>query len=148
VDVGAWLRGLGLERYEQAFRDNDVDDRVLPGLTAEDLKEIGVASVGHRRLILQAIAKLSAPPISGVPAAVITEIATPEAAAERTRAERRQLTVMFADLVGSTALSSRLDPEEMQKVLRAYQNTVAGEVARFEGHVAKLMGDGVLAYYG
>jgi class 3 adenylate cyclase len=134
VDVGAWLRDLGLGQYEQAFRDNDVDARVLPGLTADDLKEIGVASVGHRRLMLEAIAALSAGAASAAPAAHAPIVA-----------ERRQLTVMFVDLVGSTELSHRLDPEEMDHVLRAHQNTVAGEVARFEGHVAKFMGDGVLA---
>src|SRR5215218_6315419 len=106
VDIGAWLRERGLGQYEQAFRDNDVDARVLPGLTAEDLKDIGVASVGHRRLILQAIAGLSAP--------VTTETVTSRAPAEPPQAERRQLTVMFVDLVGSTALSARLDPEDLR----------------------------------
>ena len=148
MDVGTWLRGFGLGHYEQAFRDNDVDARVLSSLTAEDLKDIGVVSVGHRRLILQAIAVLCAPPTSDDPVAVTAEPATPQAVLEPTRAERRRLTVMFADLVGSTALSVRLDPEEMREVLRAYQNKVTGEIARVDGHVAKLMGDGVLAYFG
>jgi class 3 adenylate cyclase/predicted ATPase len=147
VDVGAWLRGLGLGQYEQAFRDNDVDARVLRGLTAEDLREIGVASVGHRRLILQAIAGMCAAPPPAAPAATVEADVAP-AAHGSARAERRQLTVMFVDLVGSTALSARLDPEETREVIRAYQNAVAGEVARLEGHVAKFMGDGVLAYFG
>jgi class 3 adenylate cyclase/predicted ATPase len=146
VDVGAWLRDLGLGQYEQAFRDNDVDADLLARLTADDLREIGVASVGHRRRMLEAIAALrgaSVPP--PVPPAEAPERPRPEAPV---CAERRQLTVMFVDLVGSTALSSRLDPEEMREVLHAYQNTVAGEVLRFEGYVAKFMGDGVLAYFG
>jgi class 3 adenylate cyclase len=144
MDVGAWLRGLGLGQYEQAFRDNGVDARVLPKLTAEDLGEIGVAAVGHRRLLQEAIAALAEAPGSSDPS---VPSATAERAARRAP-ERRQLTVMFVDLVGSTALSARLDPEEMRAVLRAYQNAVAGEVVRFAGHVAKFMGDGVLAYFG
>ncbi len=144
MDVGAWLRGLGLGQYEQAFRDNRIDARVLPKLTAEDLREIGITAVGHRRLLQEAIATLGVAPGSPDPSA---PSATAERAARRAP-ERRQLTVMFVDLVGSTALSARLDPEEMRAVLRAYQDAVAGEVTRFEGHVAKYMGDGVLAYFG
>ena len=127
MNVGAWLRKLGLGQYEQAFRENDVDARVLPGLTADDLKEIGVGSVGHRRLMLEAIAALSAGAASAAPAAHAPIVA-----------ERRQLTVMFVDLVGSTELSHRLDPEEMRDVIRAYQNTVSAEITRYEGRVAKL----------
>jgi predicted ATPase/class 3 adenylate cyclase len=141
VDVGAWLRGLGLGQYEQAFRDNDIDARLLPTLAAEDLRELGVASLGHRKLLLIAIAKLAGPTDPQPAPTLPLASAAPQA-------ERRQLTVLFADLVGSTALSSRLDPEEMREVLRAYQNTVTGEIARVHGHVAKLMGDGVLAYFG
>jgi class 3 adenylate cyclase len=146
VDVGAWLHGLGLGQYEQAFRDNDIDARVLSGLTADDLKEIGVVSVGHRRLMLQAVAALQA---AAAPVVPVTGAAVVAPAAHASpQAERRQLTVMFADLVGSTALSARLDPEELREVLRAYQDAAAGVIARFEGHVAKFMGDGVLAYFG
>ena len=138
MDIAAWLESLGLGRYAQAFRENDIDADVLPRLTAEDLAGLGVASIGHRRKLLDAVADLRA-----------RETAAAAPAATRARgAERRQLTVMFADLVGSTALSVRLDPEEMREVLRAYQDAAAGAVARFEGHVAKLMGDGVLAYFG
>jgi class 3 adenylate cyclase/predicted ATPase len=147
VDISAWLRELGLERYEQAFLSNEVDARSLPHLTADDLEGMGVAAIGHRRLLLHAIAQLGEPRTS--------DEARPEAAAAETtrgrlmaEAERRQLTVMFVDLVGSTELSATLDPEEMREVIRAYQNAVAGEIARFEGHVAKFMGDGVLAYFG
>jgi class 3 adenylate cyclase/predicted ATPase len=149
VDVAAWLRGLGLERYEQAFRDNDVDADVLPELTAEDLIGLGVGSIGHRRKLLAAIAALrrgGSPPETEVPPGPSTAGTVP--IARSPEAERRQLTVLFADLVGSTALSARLDPEEMREVLRAYQDAVAGGIARFEGHVAKFMGDGVLAYFG
>ena len=148
MDIGAWLRGLGLGRYEQAFRDNEIDTAVLPKLTAADLKDLGVTLVGHRRRLLDAIDALRAdggPP----PARSADTNATPSsAAAPAIQAERRQLTVMFVDLVGSTALSRRLDPEDMHEVIRAYQNTVGREVARFGGHVAKLLGDGVLAYFG
>jgi hypothetical protein len=129
MDIATWLRELGLERYEQAFRDNDVDAKVLPQLTAEDLKEIGITSVGHRRSLLAAIETLR-------PETAIPELEQPSATAlpdaEPSReAERRQLTVMFVDLVGSTALSARLDPEDMREVIRGYQKTVAGEIRRF-----------------
>jgi len=150
VDVGAWLRGLGLERYEPAFRENDVDAEVLPELAEADLEKLGVTSLGHRKRLLKAIAALRADAVSSP----VPPTTGREAAEEHARgrpavgAERRQLTVMFVDLVGSTALSTRLDPEEMREVLRAYQNTVTGEIARLDGHVAKLMGDGVLAYFG
>lgn len=148
-DIAAWLKSLGLGRYARAFRDNDVDAEVLPRLTADDLTGLGVASVGHRRKLLDAIAALRAGDTSA-PFASAGPVATPSPPpAHRPRgAERRQLTVMFADLVGSTALSARLDPEEMGQVLGTYQDAVAGAVARFGGHVAKLMGDGALAYFG
>ena len=144
MDIEDWLRGLGLERYAKSFRDNEIDAAVLPRLTDEHLKELGLP-LGPRLKLLAAIATLhddTAPPAPapGMP--------MPAGAASSTAAERRQLTVMFCDLVGSTALSGRLDPEEMQEVLRAYQNAVAGEILRFGGHVAKFMGDGVLAYFG
>ncbi len=148
MDVGAWLRGLGLGQYEQAFRDNDVDADVLPELTADDLIALGITSVGHRRKLLAATAALrDGPAPSAAPSPAEPAPGAPPAA-HSGDAERRQLTVMFVDLVGSTALAAGLDPEEMAGALRAYQNAVAGEVARFEGHVAKFMGDGVLAYFG
>jgi len=156
MDVADWLRGLGLEQYEPTFRENEIDDKVLTRLTAEDLKDLGVTMVGHRRRLLDAIAALDAAgagitPKGETPAAPSGSGASLQGDLLRSvprGAERRQLTVMFCDLVGSTALSARLDPEEMQMVLRAYQNAVTGEIARVEGHVAKLMGDGVLAYFG
>jgi class 3 adenylate cyclase/predicted ATPase len=142
MDVVAWLRGLGLERYAPAFRDNDVDDEVLPELTSDDLISIGVTSVGHRRKLLAAIASLGAAP----PAATV--MAAPRDAPAPADAERRQLTVMFCDLVGSTALSRRLDPEDLREVIGGYHRTVAETIGRFGGFVAKYMGDGVLAYFG
>ena len=152
MDITTWLRGLSLERYEQAFRDNAISIEILPKLTADDLKDIGVTVVGHRRALLEAIASLEiGPELASVSTALKTEIRTPPAAtqtASPTQAERRQLTVMFVDLVGSTALAHRLDPEDMGEILRAYQDAVAGMIGRFEGHVAKFMGDGVLAYFG
>src|SRR5215469_5225917 len=144
MGIGGWLRLLGLERYEQAFRENEIDLRVLPELTAEDLKELGVAAIGHRRLLLKAIADLA--PGAGRAAAEDVPAASPANATAE--AERRQLTVMFCDLVGSTALSVRFDPEELREELRAYQNAVSGVVVRYDGFVAKFMGDGVLVYFG
>ncbi|MFK4506416.1 AAA family ATPase [Bradyrhizobium daqingense] len=148
MDVAAWLRGLGLGQYEQAFRENDVDAGVLADLTAEDLIGLGVASIGHRRKLLAAIADLRAVSISATTPATSAPAAISEKAWLAPEAERRQLTVMFVDLVDSTALAARLDPEEMAEVLRIYQSVVTGAIARFEGYVAKYMGDGVLAYFG
>jgi class 3 adenylate cyclase len=142
MDIAAWLHRLGLEQYEQAFRDNDIDDEVLPDLTADDLISIGVTSVGHRRKLLAAIDALGA----AVPVATVTEASRDTPA--QADAERRQLTVMFCDLVGSTALSARLDPEDMREVIAAYHRAVAEIVAGFDGFVAKYMGDGVLVYFG
>jgi predicted ATPase/class 3 adenylate cyclase len=139
MDVAAWLDGQGLGKYARAFADNAIDAAVLPRLTADDLKELGVAAVGDRRRLLDAIAALAAGPAAE---------AGPGPGGRSRRAERRQLTVLFADLVGSTALAARLDPEETGEVLKAFQAVVAGEVARFGGFVAKLMGDGVLVYFG
>jgi class 3 adenylate cyclase len=136
MDVAAWLKGLGLERYEAAFHDNEIDWQVLPSLTAEDLKDIGIAAVGHRRRLIEAIAALR------LPAAAAP--APPSLAG----AERRQLTVMFCDLVGSTALSVSLDPEDLRQVIGAYHDAVGNTVAGFDGFVAKYMGDGVLVYFG
>ena len=145
MDVGGWLRSLGLEQYEAAFRDNDIDDTVLSSLTAGDLKELGIRTVGHRRKLLDAIALLRTDAIGKAPAPE-----APPAPASRAHdtAERRQVTVMFSDLVGSTALSARMDPEDLREVISAYQKCVAETVQRFGGFVAKYMGDGVLVYFG
>ena len=138
MDIAGWLRGLELEQYERAFRENDIDADVLRSLTAEDLREIGVASVGHRRRLLDAIKAL--PHDTGTATLAARDIPA--------GAERRQLTVMFCDLAGSTALSARLDPEDMRELLAAYHTTVAEVVGGFDGYVAKYMGDGVLVYFG
>ena len=142
LGCGSW----GWSATSEAFRDNEIDAEILPKLTADDLKDLGVTTVGHRRKLLEAIAALAEP--ASAPQA---EPSAPAEAAPRARpaeAERRQLTVMFCDLVGSTELAARLDPEDMREVIRAYQDACAEVVARFEGHVAKFMGDGVLAYFG
>ena len=142
MDVAAWLQDLGLERYVPAFRDNDIDAEVLPKLTAEDLSSIGVTSIGHRRKLLDAIASLG----MAVPAAVVT--APAPGAPAQVDAERRQLTVMFCDLAGSTALSTRHDPEDLRELIGDYHRAVSKTVGRFDGFVAKYMGDGVLIYFG
>jgi class 3 adenylate cyclase len=142
MNIGGWLRSLGLERYEAAFRENSITEKVLPRLTADDLKELGVSTVGDRRLLLDAITDLR----SGTK----SESAPADApvAAKDTAAERRQVTVMFSDLVGSTALSARMDPEDLRELISAYQKCVAEIVQRIGGFVAKYMGDGVLVYFG
>jgi predicted ATPase/class 3 adenylate cyclase len=144
MDLGDWLRSLGLGRYEAAFRENAIDRSVLPDLTDQDLEKLGVL-LGHRRKLLRAIADLetttkTSPEVAVVPAAVDTS--------PRDVAERRQVTVMFSDLVGSTALSARMDPEDLREVISAYQKCVTEIVQRFGGFVAKYMGDGVLVYFG
>src|SRR5450631_550398 len=148
MDVVVWLRSLGLERYEAAFRDNEIDERVLPSLTQEDLKEIGVGPVGHRRMLLEAIAALRGDTGGNPPSADVATTSSVPNVSPEDRAERRQVTVMFSDLVGSTALSARMDPEDLREVMSAYQNSVAESVGRFGGFVAKYMGDGVLVYFG
>jgi class 3 adenylate cyclase len=131
LDIDGWLRGIGLEQYAQTFRDNAIDADVLCDLTDEDLRELGLP-LGARLKLLRAVAALSTgqTPIS-------PEITTP---APRTDAERRQVTVMFSDLVGSTALSARMDPEDLREVISAYQRCVAETVQRFGGFVAKYWG--------
>ena len=141
--VTDWLEKLGLGQYAQRFAENDISFSVLSDLSDQDLKEIGV-SLGHRRQMLRAIAEL----ISGEKEAPKSVVPTAESAAPQDTAERRQVTVMFSDLVGSTALSARMDPEDLREVISAYQKSVAGTVERFGGFVAKYMGDGVLVYFG
>ena len=145
MDVAAWLRSLGLGQYAAAFSEHDIDAALLTRLSAEDLKELGVASIGHRRRLLDAIAALHAPETRAAADSAVTPEAKPAA---QTEAERRQLTVMFCDLVGSTALSGRLDAEDLREVIGAYHRRVADAVRRFDGFVAKYMGDGVLVYFG
>jgi class 3 adenylate cyclase len=141
MEIENWLRGLGLQQYVAAFRDNAIDAEILPELTEADLEKLGVV-LGHRKRLLKAIAALAAP----APAVEATPVGL--APSHGDGAERRQLTVMFCDLVGSTALSARLDPEDMREVIGTYQACVAEVVVQHEGFVAKYMGDGVLAYFG
>ncbi|MBV9433455.1 MAG: AAA family ATPase [Hyphomicrobiales bacterium] len=140
MDIGDWLRDIGLGQYETAFRHNEIDCEVLRELTVEDLVALGVDLVGHRRKLLAAIASLRG--------ATRSADAPTRSSTKSPDAQRRQLTVMFVDLVGSTALSGRLDPEDMRLVITHYQNAVADVVMRFQGHVAKYMGDGILCYFG
>ena len=153
IDVASWLKQLGLEQYEPAFRDNDVDGELLPDLTAEDLIGLGVTLIGNRRKLLSAIAALSVEAPAALPLAA--EAPTPPAlvpppapASSQDEAERRQLTVMFCDLVGSTALSTAMDPEDLRDVIASYQNRCTAAIRRYDGFVAKYMGDGILVYFG
>src|SRR5271157_4490433 len=141
MDIGAWLRSLGLSRHESAFSDNSIAADVLPDLTDGDLAQLGV-NLGDRKRLQKAIAILGATETAAKPASAASFPSVPDAA------ERRQLTVMFCDLVGSTALSARLDPEDMRQVIRAYQDACSDVVARYDGFVAKFFGDGILAYFG
>src|SRR5262249_34229834 len=143
--IADWLQNLGLGQYAQRFVENDINFSILPDLTDQDLKELGVASLGHRRQLLRAIAQLTARESSAQETAAQppTTVAAPIETAER-----RQVTVMFSDLVGSTALSARMDPEDLREVISGYQKCVADIVQRFGGFVAKYMGDGVLFYFG
>src|SRR5258708_3107413 len=147
MDLGEWLRSLSLEQYEPAFRENGVDLSVLPDLTDQDLEKLGVL-LGHRRKLLRAIAN-SEGLEKTVPAIAAWAAGwAPVAVQPRDAAERRQVTVMFSDLVGSTALSARMDPEDLREVISAYQMCVAGTVRHFGGFVARYMGDGVLIFFG
>jgi class 3 adenylate cyclase len=141
--IADWLKKLGMSEYAQRFAENDIDTSVLPELTDQDLKDLGV-SLGHRRKMLRGIRDLGNASVVVLDPSALVETGS----TRRDDAERRQLTVVFCDLVGSTALSGRLDPEEMREIIRAYQDACSGPVARYDGLVAKFMGDGVLAYFG
>jgi class 3 adenylate cyclase/predicted ATPase len=146
MDIAAWLRDLGLERYESAFRENEIDAEVLPQLTEAHLATLGVP-LGPRLKLLKAIAALRQGAVPSPAVEQPSETPVP-AAAPSAAAERRQLTVMFCDLVGSTALSARLDPEDLRAVIGAYHRCAAAVIEKSGGFVAKYMGDGVLAYFG
>src|SRR3954447_26014331 len=140
MDVGEFLRELGLQQYEVAFRDNRIDIRVLPKLTAEDLKDLGVMMVGDRRMLLDAIAALrepTAPLVKAGGEVLDAGFIQGAGTASTAEAERRPLTVMFCDLIGSTALSSRLDPEDLREVIRVYQACVADTIRQFNGFIAR-----------
>ena len=138
MEIGTWLRRLGLERYELAFQENEIDWEALPKLTAEDLKDLGAVLGGHRRRLLDAIAALGKTETPPAP--------TPTTSAVTSEAERRQLTVMFCDLVGSTPLATRYDPEDLREIVGAYHRCVADTVGRFGGFVAKYMGDSTKSF--
>ncbi len=144
--IADWLEKLGFGQYAQSFAENDINFTILSDLSDQDLKELGVSSLGHRRQLLRAIAELNRPE-KDTPK-VVAAAAAPAAPHPQDTAERRQVTVMFSDLVGSTALSARMDPEDLREVIAAYQQCVAATVRRFGGFVAKYMGDGVLVYFG
>src|SRR5437588_3835975 len=148
MDIVVWLRSLGLGRYEAAFRDNEIDETVLPNLTAEDLKDLGVSIVGHRRKLLDAIAALRTDAGAKAPSSDAATTTRAPTASPEDRAERRQVTVLFSDLVGSTALSARMDPEDLREVISAYHKCVAETVRRLGGFVAQYLGDGILVYFG
>ena len=143
-DVRTWLAGIGLGQYADAFEANDVEMDLLNGVDDQMLKDIGVTSAGHRLRIRNAIAKLA--PTSDVKANANSAVAAPDVAAAS--GERRQLTVMFCDLVGSTALSEKLDPEELRSLLHAYRTLCGDVIARYDGFVARYVGDGILTYFG
>jgi class 3 adenylate cyclase len=139
-EISDWLETLGLGQYAHSFAENGIDVSVLPHLTDQDLKDLGVL-LGHRRKMLAAIAE----PVCALQAPPQPALTEPK---PQDTAERRQVTVMFSDLVGSTALAARMDPEDLREVISAYQKCVAETVGRFGGFVAKYLGDGVLVYFG
>ncbi len=143
-DVRTWLAGIGLGQYADAFEANDVEYGPAEGVDDQMLKDIGVTSAGHRLRIRNAIAKLAR--TSDIEANSNSAVAAPDVAAAS--GERRQLTVMFCDLVGSTALSEKLDPEELRGLLHAYRTLCGDVIARYDGFVARYMGDGILTYFG
>src|SRR5262249_49271784 len=143
-DIRNWLESIGLGQYAQAFESNDIDIDLLRQIDDQALRDLGMTSAGHRLRIRNAIAKLTAAPAAEVNVSATTPTYETTAAS----AERRQLTVMFCDLVGSTALSARLDPEDLRSIISAYHRCCTELVERNGGFVAKYMGDGVLAYFG
>ena len=153
MDLGGWLRSLELEKYEAAFRENEINERVLPSLTAEDLKELGVTALGHRRILLNAIAALSndtkvpTPAVAAAPARPSIRMPTATPLTE-TVGERRHVTVMFCDLVGSTSISAGLDAEDWRDLVGAYLDAASAAVTEMGGHVAKKLGDGLMALFG
>jgi class 3 adenylate cyclase len=145
-DLAQWLDKLGMSEYAQRFAENDIDIDVLGELTDQDFDRLGV-SLGHRRRMLRAIRELCASQIATATERQATAPTASESPSKDT-AERRQVTLMFSDLVGSTALSARMDAEDLREIISAYQKCVAETVSRFGGFVAKYMGDGVLVYFG
>src|SRR6516165_2269075 len=152
MDIVVWLRSLGLGKYEAAFRENEIDETVLPSLTHEILKELGVTAIGHRLKLLDAIAALQAEggvKATSPAAAPAGQSVTPPSAASVAQAagERRYLTVMFCDLAGSTKISAGLDAEEWRDLVGAYLDAASAAVTELGGHVAKKLGDGLMALF-
>src|SRR6187431_2220344 len=150
VELASFLASLGLSQYIRTFADNDIDGLALLELEEAHLKELGL-SLGHRVRLMKAIVELRTPaPVVGDAGSIAMPPAEVRGAASQSSAdgERRQLTVMFVDLVGSTELAARADPEDVRDVMRAYQDACAGSIARYDGYLAKYLGDGVLAYFG
>ena len=141
MDVRTWLSSLGLDQYETVFREHRIEPDVLPELTDQHLRDIGIP-LGHRLRILRAVRQLTSD-ASGTARPVVAF----EAPAQD-GAERRHMTVMFCDLLGLTAMTSQLDPEDMADLIRAFQGVVATAVTRFDGHVARWVGDGATIYFG
>ena len=166
--LSAWLGTLGLQQYEGAFQSNDISFDLLPEITSDDLRDIGVTSVGHRRVLLQAIAALAQPPAGSLaheqashgiaapaPVAVAAPAMGPPTVAPPANGmpsvsnhQHRLLTVMFCDLVGSTELSGRLDAEDLQALMQAYRECIRTVVHKHKGYIAQYLGDGVLVYFG
>ena len=147
MDLGGWLRSLGLGQYEAAFRENAIDLSVLPELTDQDLKKIGVL-LGHRRKILRAISELNSTAASAQAAKLTPSVVPPISTVVEAAAERRPITVMFCDLVGSTSLASRLDAEDWRNMVNAYLDAASNAVTGLGGHVLKKLGDGLMALFG
>jgi class 3 adenylate cyclase len=158
-DLPAWLAEMGLAAYAPAFIDNHIDLEVLASLTGDDLREMGVASVGHRKRLLEAIARLSAPrtaaaleePVAASVATTGGALARPQrhdAAQASATVQRREITVMFCDLVGSTALAAKVDPEDLLGYIATFRNLLTQIIEEHKGWVAQYLGDGVMAYFG
>jgi class 3 adenylate cyclase len=155
LNIDGWLRGIGLVQYAETFRANDIDGELLGRLTNDDLKDIGVVSFGHRKKLLEAIAALGGAPAAAaaslpvMPAPILAAIAPPLISASIEAAgERRYLTVMFCDLVGSTSISAQLDAEEWRDIVGAYIDAASAAVVEMGGHVAKKLGDGLMSLFG
>ncbi len=147
MDLAAWLKDLGLGQYEGAFVANAIDAKVLPSLTSEDLKDLGVTIVGHRRKLLDAIAGLNAQAPLQRAGSLPPSPAPPQKSAH-IAAERRPVTVLFCDLVGSTALASQLDAEDWRDLVGPYLDAASEAVTQYGGHVLKKLGDGLMALFG
>jgi class 3 adenylate cyclase len=145
--VRQWLEQLGLPQYAEAFERNQIDLALANDLTDQDLRELDVQPLGHRKLLLRAIAELNGAKLTAATAQAARDQPPPEQSL-RVEAERRQLTVMFCDLVGSTELATKLDPEQLRDLMQAYQHTCGEVIARYEGHVAQYLGDGLMVYFG